>query len=105
MLLLPLLSFLYMFVQPIFATLSDIVIYSPTGNVDAAKQLAQKFKEAVEKKYWERVERLKSQMRGEDDWEELAEGATPKPKRTSPLLIPVTSIVLISFFSSSTLSF
>ena len=94
-----------MFVQPIFATLSDIVIYSPTGNVDAAKQLAQKFKEAVEKKYWERVERLKSQMRGEDDWEELAEGATPKPKRTSPLLISVTSVVLISAFSSSTLSF
>ena len=94
-----------MSVQPIFATLSDIVIYSPTGNVDAAKQLAQKFKEAVEKKYWERVERLKSQMRGEEDWEELAEGATPKPKRTSPLLIPVTFIVLISSLTSLTLSF
>lgn len=32
-----LLSFFDMFMQPIFATLSDIVTYSPTGDIDAAK--------------------------------------------------------------------
>ena len=38
-----------MFVQCIFATLSDIDIYSPTGDIDAAKHLSQKLERAIKK--------------------------------------------------------
>ncbi|KAK7691278.1 hypothetical protein QCA50_004671 [Cerrena zonata] len=76
---------------PIFATLSDIVVYSPTGNIEAAKQLAQKFKDAVEKTYQDWVERTRSQLRGEEDWEDVADGATPRPKhRRSSSSLPLT---------------
>ncbi|KAI0925509.1 hypothetical protein AcV5_008226 [Taiwanofungus camphoratus] len=39
---------------PIYATLSDIVVYSPKGNTRAALALAEKFKNAVEAKHTER---------------------------------------------------
>ena len=56
-----LLSSLYMFLQTLFTTLSDIVAHSPRINVDSAKQQAQKFVDAIEQKYWELVERPRSQ--------------------------------------------
>ncbi|THH31494.1 hypothetical protein EUX98_g2692 [Antrodiella citrinella] len=45
---------------PIYATISDIVVYSPQGNTVASISLAQKFKQAIEKKYQQRLERLRS---------------------------------------------
>ncbi|TCD61061.1 tyrosine/serine/threonine protein phosphatase pps1, partial [Steccherinum ochraceum] len=45
---------------PIYATISDIVVYSPQGNTAASIALAQKFKQAIEKKYAQRLERLRS---------------------------------------------
>ncbi|KAL4246440.1 hypothetical protein ABKN59_009635 [Abortiporus biennis] len=44
---------------PIFATLSDVVVYSPRGNVRAAIALAEKFKQAIESKYASRIERVR----------------------------------------------
>ena len=48
-LLLLLLSLFDMFAQPMFATLSDIVVYFPTDDIDAAKQHSPKFEEAIKK--------------------------------------------------------
>lgn len=45
--------------QPIYATLSDIVVYSPKGDTHAALALAAKFKEAIEAKRAERSVRYK----------------------------------------------
>jgi dual specificity MAP kinase phosphatase len=42
--------------QPIYATLSDIVIYSPLGLTPNALRLADLFKGAVERKWSERVD-------------------------------------------------
>ncbi|PCH39360.1 hypothetical protein WOLCODRAFT_29498 [Wolfiporia cocos MD-104 SS10] len=42
---------------PIFATLSDIVVYSPRGNVRAAHALAEQLKDAVERKRADRSAR------------------------------------------------
>ncbi|KAH8074794.1 hypothetical protein BXZ70DRAFT_745283 [Cristinia sonorae] len=44
---------------PVYATISDIVVYSPQGNTSASISLAQKFKQAIEKKYSQRLERLR----------------------------------------------
>ncbi|KAF7981319.1 hypothetical protein HWV62_34261 [Athelia sp. TMB] len=45
---------------PIYATLSDIVVYSPNGASPAARALAAKFAQAVQRKYDERAARLAS---------------------------------------------
>jgi dual specificity MAP kinase phosphatase len=46
---------------PIYATLSDIVIYSPKGATRTAFALAEKFKLAIEAKMVERMERLRAE--------------------------------------------
>ncbi|KAI1797056.1 hypothetical protein LXA43DRAFT_969611 [Ganoderma leucocontextum] len=43
--------------QPIYATLSDIVVYSPRGHTRHAITVAEKFKQAIELKYAERRSR------------------------------------------------
>ncbi|EJD49550.1 hypothetical protein AURDEDRAFT_182705 [Auricularia subglabra TFB-10046 SS5] len=43
---------------PIYATLSDIVVYSPKGNSRAALALAERFKQAIEAKALERAKSL-----------------------------------------------
>jgi len=50
---------------PIFATLSDVVIYSPKGASRTAFALAEKFKLAIEAKMNERIARLRAE--GEQD--------------------------------------
>jgi dual specificity MAP kinase phosphatase len=49
--------------QPIYATLSDIVIYSPKGATPAAIALAEKFREAIQKKRKERIEARRPGLR------------------------------------------
>ncbi|EIN10084.1 hypothetical protein PUNSTDRAFT_86633 [Punctularia strigosozonata HHB-11173 SS5] len=44
----------------VYATLSDIVVYSPYGDTRAAYLLAEKFKRAVEAKYEERLARIRA---------------------------------------------
>ncbi|KAF5341806.1 hypothetical protein D9611_001965 [Ephemerocybe angulata] len=45
--------------MPIYATISDIVIYSPSGPTKATVALAERFRQAIERKRKERVKALK----------------------------------------------
>ena len=47
----------HLLLQPIYATLSDIVVYSPRGHTRHAIAVAEKFKQAIELKYNERRSR------------------------------------------------
>ncbi|KAI0715790.1 hypothetical protein C8T65DRAFT_572834 [Cerioporus squamosus] len=55
-----LLCFARPYLHPIYATLSDIVVYSPRGMTRSAIAVAEKFKQAVEIKYQERRARCPS---------------------------------------------
>src|SRR5882762_7940651 len=58
--------------QPIYATLSDIVIYSPKGLTRASMALAERFKVAIEKKAGERREKMRgSSSNGASEGDEL----------------------------------
>jgi dual specificity MAP kinase phosphatase len=55
--------------QPIYATISDIVVYSPKGPTSNAIALAERFKIAIEKKAAERLARLRKDSTTQDDLE------------------------------------
>lgn len=44
-------------IQPIYATISDIIVYSPKGPTENAIRLARRFRGAIERKRRERVAR------------------------------------------------
>ncbi|KAF4613664.1 hypothetical protein D9613_007466 [Agrocybe pediades] len=61
------------FVPPIYATLSDIVVYSPYGATPAAMALARRFKAAIKAKRAERLQAAGLGMDLEDEEEEEEE--------------------------------